>query len=40
MIDPVMKYIPEFVNSGSDIITIHHEIDECVTDANKINQKI
>ncbi len=39
MIDPVMKYIPEFINSGSDIISIHHEIDECVTDAIKLIKK-
>ena len=24
MIDPVKKYIPEFANAGSDLITIHY----------------
>ena len=32
MIDPVKKYIPEFANAGSDIITIHQEINEDVMD--------
>ncbi len=33
MIDPVRRYIPDFVNAGSDIITIHHEISENVLDS-------
>ena len=32
MIDPVKKYIPEFANAGSDIITIHQEINENLMD--------
>ena len=28
MIDPVKKFIPEFANAGSDIITIHQEISD------------
>ena len=32
MIDPVKKYIPEFINAGSDIITIHQEISENIID--------
>ncbi len=43
MIDPVKKYIPEFANAGSDIITIHQEINENVMDAllliKKLNKK-
>ena len=30
MIDPVEKYLDDFVNAGADIITIHHEISENV----------
>ena len=33
MIDPVKKYIPDFVNAGADIITIHHEINEDALDS-------
>ncbi len=44
MIDPVKKYIPEFVEAGSDIITIHHEISENVMDTisliKKLNKKV
>ena len=32
MIDPVKQYIPDFVNAGSDIITIHEEINEDALD--------
>ena len=28
MIDPVNKYIDDFIDAGADIITIHHEISE------------
>ena len=44
MIDPVKKYIPEFANAGSDIITIHQEINENVMDTvsliKKLNKKV
>ncbi len=40
MIDPVLKYIPDFVKSGSDIITIHHEISEDVADIIKLIKKL
>ena len=44
MIDPVKKYIPEFANAGSDIITIHQEINEDVMDTicliKKLNKKV
>ena len=30
MIDPVEKFLVPFINAGSDIITIHHEISENV----------
>ena len=44
MIDPVKKYIPDFVNAGSDIITIHQEISENVMDTisliKKLNKKV
>ena len=30
MIDPVKKYLPHFIDAGSDIITIHHEISDDV----------
>ncbi len=43
MIDPVKKFIPEFANAGSDIITIHEEINEDVMDTvlliKKLNKK-
>ena len=39
MIDPVKKYIPEFINAGSDIITIHQEISENVMDCINIIKK-
>ena len=30
MIDPSKKFLPDFIEAGSDIITIHHEISENV----------
>ena len=44
MIDPAKKFIPEFANAGSDIITIHQEINENVMDTilliKKLNKKV
>ena len=44
MIDPVKKFIPEFANAGSDIITIHQEINEDVMDTvlliKRLNKKV
>ena len=44
MIDPVKNFIPEFANAGSDIITIHQEINEDVMDTvlliKKLNKKV
>ena len=44
MIDPVKKYIPEFANAGSDIITIHLEINEDIMDTvlliKRLNKKV
>ena len=44
MIDPVKKFVPEFANAGSDIITIHQEINEDVMDTicliKKLNKKV
>lgn len=44
MIDPVKKYIPEFARAGSDIITIHCEINEDLIDSllliKKLNKKV
>ena len=44
MIDPAKNYIPEFVNAGSDIITIHQEISENAMDTisliKKLNKKV
>ena len=44
MIDPVKKFIPEFANAGSDIITIHQEINDNVMDTilliKKLNKKV
>ena len=39
MIDPVKKYIPEFIDAGSDIITIHQEISEDIMDCISIIKK-
>ena len=39
MIDPVKKYIPEFIDAGSDIITIHQEISENIIDCINIIKK-
>ena len=32
MIDPVKKYLGDYINSGADIITIHQEISENISD--------
>ncbi len=32
MINPVKKILPSFINSGADIITIHHEISDNIFD--------
>ncbi len=40
MIDPVKKYIPDFVNAGADIITIHHEINEDTLDSILLVKKL
>ena len=44
MIDPVKKFIPEFANAGSDIITIHLEINEDIMDTvlliKRLNKKV
>ncbi len=44
MIDPVKKFLPEFIDAGSDIITIHHEISEnvfeCIEFIKKRGKKI
>ena len=44
MIDPVKNFIPHFIEAGSDIITIHHEISEnvleCIELVKKMNKKI
>ena len=39
MIDPVIQFIPSFINAGADIITIHHEIEEDVFDCIKLIKK-
>ena len=28
MINPVLRFLKDYINAGADIITIHHEIDE------------
>ncbi len=33
MIDPVNDFIPQFINAGADIITIHHEISDEVIES-------
>lgn len=44
MIDPVKKFLPDFIEAGSDIITIHHEISEnvfeCIDFVKKRKKKI
>ena len=44
MIDPVHKYIKDFANAGSDIITIHPEatknLEESVFHIKKLNKKV
>ena len=32
MIEPVKKYLDDFINAGADIITIHQEISESIGD--------
>tara|TARA_Y100000994_G_C15574055_1_gene393732 strand:+ start:69 stop:719 length:651 start_codon:yes stop_codon:yes gene_type:complete len=39
MIDPVKKFLPDFIEAGSDIITIHHEISENVFECFEIIKK-
>ena len=39
MINPVKKFLKKFVEAGSDIITIHHEISDDVLDCIKIIKK-
>ncbi len=39
MIDPVKKYITEFINAGADLITIHEEINEEIFEAFDIIKK-
>ena len=39
MIDPVNDFIPQFINAGADIITIHHEISDDVIDSLELIKK-
>ena len=39
MIDPVKEFIPNFINAGADIITIHHEIEEDVFECIELIRK-
>ena len=39
MINPVMNILPSFINAGSDIITIHHEISDNVFDCIDLIKK-
>ena len=39
MIDPVKEFIPNFINAGADIITIHHEIGEDVFECIELIKK-
>ena len=39
MIDPVKKFIPQFIEAGADIITIHHEISEEVIESLELIKK-
>ena len=39
MIDPVQEFIPQFIEAGADIITIHHEISEEVIKSLKLIKK-
>ena len=39
MIDPVKEFIPNFINAGADIITIHHEIEEDVFECIELIKK-
>tara|TARA_B100000989_G_C19508418_1_gene457644 strand:+ start:230 stop:883 length:654 start_codon:yes stop_codon:yes gene_type:complete len=40
MINPVKKFIKNFVDAGADIITIHHEISDNVLDCLKLIKKL
>tara|TARA_X000000950_G_scaffold196303_1_gene236360 strand:+ start:589 stop:1236 length:648 start_codon:yes stop_codon:yes gene_type:complete len=39
MVNPVKKFLHKFIEAGSDIITIHHEINDNVFDCIKIIKK-
>ena len=39
MIDPVQEFIPQFIEAGADIITIHHEISEQVIESLELIKK-
>ena len=39
MIDPVQEFIPQFIEAGADIITIHHEISEEVIKSLELIKK-
>ena len=39
MINPVKKFLNKFIDAGSDIITIHHEISDDVLDCIKVIKK-
>ena len=39
MIDPVQEFIPQFIEAGADIITIHHEISEEVIESLELIKK-
>ena len=39
MINPVMNILPSFIEAGSDIITIHHEITDNVFDCLNLIKK-
>ncbi len=40
MIDPVHKYIPEYISAGADIITIHLEIEQNVLESILLIKKL
>ena len=37
MVNPVKKYIQNFIDAGSDIITIHQEVSDDVTECMRTN---
>tara|TARA_B100000989_G_scaffold296613_1_gene280254 strand:- start:393 stop:1052 length:660 start_codon:yes stop_codon:yes gene_type:complete len=39
MINPVKKFLQDYIDAGADIITIHHEIDDDVIDCIKFLKK-